>query len=128
DRPDDEQYDNGKKNQPEHVCPYPLRSDLGTSLLHSALFTMHYSSLKIIIGVIEPVLTDRAEQIELEGVLERLGLVLDPGRDVQHLAFADGDFLAADQKLERTLQDVGHLLALVRVHRHQAAALQIDLG
>src|SRR5438445_822922 len=54
--------------------------------------------------------------------------MLDPGRDVEHLAFADGDFLAANQELERTLQDVGHLLALVRVHRHEAAALQIDLS
>ena len=53
--------------------------------------------------------------------------MLDPRRDVQHLAFAHGDLLAADQELERALQDVGHLLALVRVHRHQAAALQIDL-
>ena len=53
--------------------------------------------MEVIVGVIEPVLADRAEHVELERVLERLGLVLDPRRDVQHLAFADGDLLAADQ-------------------------------
>ena len=35
--------------------------------------------------------------------------------------------LAADQKLECALQDVGHLLAFMRVIRHEAAAFQIDL-
>src|SRR6185295_4517499 len=60
-------------------------------------------------------------------VVERFGLMLDPRRDVEDLPLADGDFLAADQELQRALQDVGHLLALVRVHRHEAAALQVDL-
>ena len=79
------------------------------------------------IGVIQPVLADRAEQVQLERVVERLGLVLDPGRDVQHFPFAHGDFLAVDQELERALQHVGHLLALVRVHRHERSLLQVDL-
>ena len=46
---------------------------------------------------------------------------------MQHFAFAHGDLLAADEELQRALQDVGHLLALVRVHRNEAAGLQIDL-
>ena len=41
-----------------------------------------------VVGAIEPVLPDRAEDVELEGVLERFGLVLDPRRNVQHFAFA----------------------------------------
>src|SRR5205823_12822020 len=53
--------------------------------------------------------------------------MLDPRWDVQHLALADGDLLTTDQKPERALQDVGHLLALVRVIRDDAPALQIDL-
>src|SRR6185295_15360566 len=32
-----------------------------------------------------------------------------------------------DEELQRALQEVGHLLALVRVIRHQAAAFQVDL-
>ena len=47
---------------------------------------------------------------------------------MQDFAFADGDFLAADQELQRALQDVRHLLALVGVHRHDAAGLEVDLS
>src|SRR6266566_1067502 len=32
-----------------------------------------------------------------------------------------------DEKLQRALQDVRHLVALVRMHRHEAAALQVHL-
>src|SRR5579864_5616527 len=85
------------------------------------------SAVKVVVRVVQPVLPDRAEHIELEGVLDGLGLVLDPRRDVQHLALADGNLLAANVESERALQDVGHLLALVGVHRHEAAALHVDL-
>ena len=84
--------------------------------------------MEILVRVIQPVLPDRAEHVELERILEGFRLVLDPGRDVQHLAFAHGDLFAADHEFQGALQDVRHLLALVRVHRDQAAALQIDLG
>ena len=53
--------------------------------------------------------------------------MLDAGCNVQHLAFADGDLLAADEELQRSLEDVGHLLALVRVQRHETAAFDVDL-
>ena len=76
---------------------------------------------------VEPVPADGTEQVELEGIFERFGLMLDPGRDVQHLAFPHGDFLAADEKLQCALQHVGHLLAFVRVHRHKTAAFDVDL-
>ena len=46
---------------------------------------------------------------------------------MEHFPFAHGDFLAVDQELERALQHVGHLLALVRVHRHERSLLQVDL-
>src|SRR3954454_8640111 len=72
------------------------------------------SALEIVVGVIEPVLPDRTEHVELEGVFDRLGLVLEPRRNVQQLALADDDLFAADEELQRALQDVGHLLALVR--------------
>src|SRR5262249_4261265 len=84
--------------------------------------------VEIRVGVIEPVLADGREQIQLERVVERLRLVLNPRRNVQDLAFADGDFLARDQELERPLQDVRDLLALVVVHGDDGALLQVDLG
>src|SRR3989442_5154328 len=69
------------------------------------------SSVKVIVGVIQPVLPNGAEQVELECIFERFGLVLDPRWNVQHLALADRDFLSADQKPERALENASHLIA-----------------
>ncbi|MCK7461284.1 MAG: hypothetical protein MZU84_04050 [Sphingobacterium sp.] len=52
--------------------------------------------MKVIIRPVQPVLPDRAEHVELERVVQRLGLVRHRRRDVQHLAFADDELLAAD--------------------------------
>src|SRR5262245_30703581 len=76
---------------------------------------------------LDPVLANRAEYVELERILERLGLVRSSRRNVQHLTFANQKLLTPDETFQGTLQDVGHLLALVRVHRYECAALQIDL-
>src|SRR5678816_3577964 len=46
--------------------------------------------VEIRVGVVQPVLPDRREEIQLERVVEGFGLVLDPRRDVQDLAFANG--------------------------------------
>ena len=78
--------------------------------------------------MIEPILADWRKQIELERVVERFRLVVDPGRNVQNLTFPDGDFLAVDEELEGPLEHVRHLLALVIVHRHERAFLQVNLG
>jgi len=37
------------------------------------------------------------------------------------------DLFAVHEKAQRALKDVGHLLALVRVDRHERTALQVDL-
>ena len=47
--------------------------------------------------------------------------------NVQDFALPDDDFFAADEKAKRALEHVGHLFALVRVHRHQRAALEVGL-
>src|SRR5687768_5552740 len=46
---------------------------------------------------------------------------------MEDFSLAHRDLFAADQELERALQDVGHLLALVRVHRHQRPLFEVDL-
>src|SRR5262245_55672412 len=48
-------------------------------------------------------------------------------RYVQDLALANDDFFAADQESKRALEDVRHLLAVVRVDRYEGAALEIRL-
>src|SRR4029077_14655359 len=40
--------------------------------------------MEVVVSGSEPVLTDRTEDVELEGVFQRFGLVLHPRRDVQH--------------------------------------------
>ena len=74
-----------------------------------------------------PVRPNRAEHVEFQSVVERLGLVRHTGGHVQHLPLADDDVVAAHPEPDRALQDVGHLLAVVGVHRHQGAPLQVDL-
>ncbi len=49
--------------------------------------------LQIVVGVIEPVLADGAEDVELERVFERFGLMLDARGNVQHFPFAQRDLL-----------------------------------
>src|ERR1051326_5682061 len=74
--------------------------------------------MEVTVSMIEPVLANRTEDVELECVLERLGLMFHPRRDVQHFALAHRDFLARDDELQRALQNVGHLLALMRSEEH----------
>ena len=68
------------------------------------------------VAAVEPVLARRVEDVDVEHVLERLGLVRQVRRDVQHLAGADVDDLGlvvAEPEAERTFEDVGQLLVLV---------------
>ena len=78
-------------------------------------------------SLLHPVAPDGAEDPEHERVVERFDLVRNAGLDVQHFAVAQRHFVAGDEQLQRALQHVGHLLAVVRVLRHDGAALQIDL-
>ena len=50
------------------------------------------------------------------------------GSDVKHFAFPQRQFLAGHEQLERALQHVRHLLALMGMLWHNRAALQVDLG
>jgi hypothetical protein len=63
--------------------------------------------------MIQPVLTEGAEEIELERVLEGFGLMGNPRRDVQHFTLAQRDLLAAYKESECALEHVRHLLALM---------------
>src|SRR4029450_5100621 len=74
-----------------------------------------------------PVAPDGAEDPEHEGVIERFDLVRNAGLDVEPFPVPQRHFLAGDEQLQRALQYVGHLLAVVRVLRHDGPALEIDL-
>ena len=47
---------------------------------------------------------------------------------MEHFAFPQRQFLAGHEQLERALQHVRHLLALMGMLWHNRAALQVDLG
>src|SRR3712207_8002466 len=58
-----------------------------------------YTTLfRSVIRPIQPVLPDRAEDVHLERVVERLGLVRYPRRDVQHFPFTHRDLFTVDQE------------------------------
>src|SRR5690606_22850563 len=78
-------------------------------------------------GRIDRFLPHRAEHVEFERVFERLSLMFGMRGYVEHLALAYRDLGAADEELERALEHVCHLLALMSVHRDDAATLQIHL-
>ena len=76
---------------------------------------------------LHPIASNGAEDAEHECVVERLDLMRHARFDVQQFAVAKRHFVAGDQQLQRALQHVGHLLAVVRVLRHDGAALQVNL-
>src|SRR5688500_13117647 len=86
---------------------------------------------QIAVGLVEPVLPRRAEDVDIERVLESLRLVRHVRWDVQYLARRDDQLVAsslADPEAQRSLEDVGELLVLVRMRRDDAALLQVDVG
>src|SRR5439155_7728407 len=87
------------------------------------------SAAQVIVGLVDPVLPRRAEHVDVERVLERFGPVRDVRRDREDLARTDRDLLlaaAAQPQTEGTLEDVGDLLAFMRVCLDDRAALVED--
>src|SRR5712664_2871977 len=71
---------------------------------------------QVSVGFFEPVLARRIENVDVERILERVGLVGHVARQMEHLARAHHDLLRAivpDEELQRTFQDVGKLLVHV---------------
>jgi hypothetical protein len=86
--------------------------------------------VEVAVGAVEPVLPRRVEDVHVQRVLERERLVRNVGRDVQHLAGAHDHLLRpvrTDPELERAFEDVGELLVVVRVLRHERVLLQVDV-
>src|SRR5262249_48234414 len=62
-----------------------------------------------------------------ERVVQRLDLMNHAGADMEDLALPECDLVAGHEQLEGSLQDVRHLLALMRVLWHNRASPEIDL-
>src|SRR6266542_283668 len=101
-------------------------------LLPSALSPSSRSATapQIIIRLIEPILTWRAEDIYVERVFERLCLVWNVGRDVQHFAGEHVDnfrFIFADPKSQSAFKDVSYLFIFVRMPRNDSSFFKVDM-
>src|SRR4029453_16414083 len=86
------------------------------------------SASKVIVRLVDPILTNRAEDVDRESILEHLDLVLHPAGNLKDVAFTHDDFASINRELQHTFQDLCDLLALVRMTRHDAAALQLEVS
>src|ERR1017187_2713239 len=85
------------------------------------------SPAQVSVVFLKPVFADGAEDVEVQGVFESHGAVRHVGGNSQHLTLSHDDFAAADFELERTLEDICDLLALVVVLRNNRALGEEDL-
>ena len=83
------------------------------------------SASKVIVGLVDPILSNRAEDVDRERILEHLDLVLDPTWNLEHVTFAENNLAPIDRELQYAFQDLRNLLALMRMTRHDAAALPV---
>ena len=83
-----------------------------------------FLSPEILVGLVDPIRTGRIEDVEVNGIFERLSLVRHVGRNAERFAGVDHDHFSVDPELERSFQDVGQLLVGVAVLRHDAAFFQ----
>src|SRR5438270_4316252 len=87
-------------------------------------------SSQVIVFLVEPVLSRRAEDVDVECLFERFCVVRHIRRNMKDLASCYRYFLLAifaDPELQRAFEDVGDLLVVVRMLRDDAAFLQIDV-
>src|ERR1041385_8408930 len=96
----------------------------------SLLPTSYFLSPEIIVRLVQPVLPRRREDVHVERVLQRLGLVRHVARQVEHLAAVhvhDLPLVVAEPEAKAPLEHVGELLVLVGVLRHDAALLEVHV-
>src|ERR1700688_3554569 len=87
------------------------------------------------VGPVEPVFARRREHVEVERVLQGLGLVAQPAGNQQHLTGEDVHMLAArrlvrvlaEPEAQPALENVGDLLVVMLVCLHDRAFLEVYL-
>ena len=61
------------------------------------------SASKVIVGLVDPILSNRAEDVDRERILEHLDLVLDPTWNLEHVTFAENNLAPIDRELQSRL-------------------------
>src|SRR5437763_16972735 len=86
---------------------------------------------QIIICLVQPILSRRTEDIDVECIFEGFGFVWNMRWYQQHFSrehIDDLRFIRAYPETQATLEDVSNLLVLVRMTRHNRALREIDMG
>src|SRR4051812_9849397 len=92
--------------------------------------SMLFRPVEVAVGAIQPILPGRAEDVDVERVLEGARLVQYVRGNVQHLSFTNDDFVfavGADVEVQGAREDVRQLFVVVRVLRHERILLEIHM-
>src|SRR5262249_21596740 len=79
------------------------------------------------IGAVEPVLSNRAEDVDVERVLERDGAMRYVRRYDDDFTGPEHQLFAADREAERAVDDIADLLRDVGMLGHDGVLLEMDL-
>src|SRR4029077_19041082 len=82
------------------------------------------SAAQILVGLVNPVGTRWAEDVEVDGIRQRFGFMRHMRRDGQYLSAVHDDHFAVNPELERSFENIGDLLVVVTMFRHDAALFQ----
>src|SRR5437773_8156368 len=110
----------GRSKMPNYSCASPKTQSREESL-------RKLTAVKISVRVIKPVLTNGAENIDVERILESQGFVRDVGRYYEHLTSPQNHFLAAHPEFQSSFDNVADLFAYMRVLRNQRVLFEVDL-
>ena len=88
----------------------------------------HNALAQVSVGLINPVGAGRVEDVEIDGIRERLGPMWHVGRNCQDLTRIHHNLLAVDPEFQRAFQDVGDLFVVVAVFGHNTSFLEEDAG
>lgn len=83
---------------------------------------------QIIVCLVKPVLSRRAEDINVESIFKRFHLMQDARGYVQHLPgayFEDSFFIFANPETERAFKDISELLIIVRMSGNNRPLLEV---
>ena len=109
----------------KHGCDFER---LGTSKQNDPALTPLATVAEIVVGLVEPVLAGRGEDVEIECIFKSPGFVGHVRRDAQNFAGANDDLLAVDGKFQGTFEDVSKLLIDVMMQRDVAVFFDEDAG
>ena len=76
---------------------------------------------QILVAFIDPIGAGRGEDIEIDCVFNRLGLMGHVGRNAEHFAGMHDDLFSVDPEFQSAIEDVSELLVVVAVLGNDAA-------